>query len=223
MARPTKTTATKPAATAMAPVRAKRRAADTDVAPAASTPVKAREARSVPTPAAAVKTTSEPWQAGSGRGARSGPNAGAAPEQGRAAGTDREARDSECDAEGKKPRGEPRGQVCNAPHHRTGGAGCAGPRGGGQGGGPCRYDGRASGGQGQHFRRKVAKRAVPRNWPSAGSPNWRLRSSIFRERQPRPQLLSFKTEEAKRRPARAAARAQERDRSWRCRAAWRRR
>ncbi len=58
MARPTKTTATKPAATAMAPVRAKRRSADMDVAPAASTPTKAREARSVPTPAAAVKPTS---------------------------------------------------------------------------------------------------------------------------------------------------------------------
>ncbi len=58
MARPTKTTATKPAATAMAPVRAKRRSADVDLAPVASTPTKAREARSVPTPAAAVKTTS---------------------------------------------------------------------------------------------------------------------------------------------------------------------
>ncbi len=50
--------ATKPAATAMAPVRAKRRSADVDLAPVASTPTKAREARSDPTPAAAVKTTS---------------------------------------------------------------------------------------------------------------------------------------------------------------------
>ncbi len=58
MARPTKTTATKPAATAMAPVRAKRRSADVDLAPVASTPTKSREARSDPTPAAAVKTTS---------------------------------------------------------------------------------------------------------------------------------------------------------------------
>ena len=60
MARPTKTTATKPAATAMTPVRAKRRSADVDLAPVASTPTptKAREARSVPTQAAAVKTTS---------------------------------------------------------------------------------------------------------------------------------------------------------------------
>ena len=58
MARLTKTTATKPTATAMAPVRAKRRSADADLALVASTPTKAREARSVPTPAAAVKTTS---------------------------------------------------------------------------------------------------------------------------------------------------------------------
>ena len=58
MARPTKTTATKPAATAMAPVRAKRHSADVDLAPVASTPAMAREARSVPTPAAAVKPTS---------------------------------------------------------------------------------------------------------------------------------------------------------------------
>ena len=58
MARPTKTTAAKPAATAMAPVRAKRRSADVDLAPIASTPTKAREARSAITPAAAVKTTS---------------------------------------------------------------------------------------------------------------------------------------------------------------------
>ncbi len=58
MARPTKTTATIPAATAMAPVRAKRRSADVELAPVASTPTKAREARSVPIPAAAVKTTS---------------------------------------------------------------------------------------------------------------------------------------------------------------------
>ena len=58
MARLTKTTATKPTATAMAPVRAKRRSADVDLAPVASTPTKAREARSVSTAAAAVKTTS---------------------------------------------------------------------------------------------------------------------------------------------------------------------
>ena len=58
VARPRKTTATKPAATAMAPVRAKRRSADVDLAPVASTPIKAREARSVPTSAAAVKPTS---------------------------------------------------------------------------------------------------------------------------------------------------------------------
>ena len=57
MARPTKTTATKPAATAMAPVPAKRRSADGDLAPVASTPTKAREARSVPTPAAAKPTS----------------------------------------------------------------------------------------------------------------------------------------------------------------------
>ncbi len=57
MARPTKTTATKPAATAMAPVRAKRRSADADLAPVASTPTPTK-ARSVPTPAAAAKTTS---------------------------------------------------------------------------------------------------------------------------------------------------------------------
>ncbi len=68
MARPTKATATKPAATAMAPVRAKRRSADVDLAPVASTPTKSREARSVPTPAAAVKPTS-----GRGRPAAAAP------------------------------------------------------------------------------------------------------------------------------------------------------
>ena len=57
VARPTKTIATKPATTAMAPVRAKRRSADVDLAPVASTPTNAREARSDPTPAAAVEPT----------------------------------------------------------------------------------------------------------------------------------------------------------------------
>ncbi len=58
MARPKKTTATKPAAAAMAPVRAKRQSADGDLAPVASTLIKTPGARSVPTQAAAVKTTS---------------------------------------------------------------------------------------------------------------------------------------------------------------------
>ena len=58
MARPTKTTATKSAAAAMAPARAKRRSAEVDLAPVALTPTKAREARSAVTPAVAVKPPS---------------------------------------------------------------------------------------------------------------------------------------------------------------------
>ncbi len=68
MARPTKTTATKPSAAAEAPVRATRRSADVDTVPVASTATRAGKARSVPTPAAAVTPSS-----GRGRPAAAAP------------------------------------------------------------------------------------------------------------------------------------------------------